>query len=69
MSDEKQNAEKTQRGLVGEIKELTSRVADLEAIIDEIPSLGTIFNAVKEIQEMYDAPAATFIHYLGGSRI
>jgi len=57
---------KNQRGLLKQIKELKSRVADLETIIDEIPNIGKVFGAVKELQEQYEAPANTFTHYIGG---
>ncbi len=52
-----------------QIKELTSRVADLETVIDEIPNMGALFGAVQELQEQYDAPASTFTHYIGGARL
>jgi hypothetical protein len=58
--------DKNQRGLLKQIKELKSRVADLETIIDEIPNIGKVFGAVKELQEQYEAPANTFTHYIGG---
>lgn len=48
-----------------EIIELRSRIADLEAIIDEIPNLGAVIAAVRELQEEHSAPAAKFAHYLG----
>ena len=51
-----------------EIISLRSRIADLETIIDEIPNLGALFAAVQELQEQHDAPAAKFIHYIGGYR-
>lgn len=48
------------------IKNLVSRIADLETVIDEIPNIGKVFGAVKELQEQYEAPANTFTHYIGG---
>lgn len=54
--------------LLEQIKELKSRVADLETVIDEIPNMGALFGAVQELQEQYEAPANTFTHYVGGSR-
>jgi len=57
---------KNQKGLLKQIKELKSRVADLETIIDEIPNIGKVFGAAKELQEQYEAPANTFTHYIGG---
>ncbi len=48
-----------------EIVQLRSRIADLEAIIDEIPNLGAVIAAVRELQDAHDAPAAKFAHYLG----
>ncbi len=56
----------THKGLLEQIKQLKSRVADLETIIDEIPNIGKVFGAVKELQEQYEAPANTFTHYIGG---
>jgi len=58
--------DKNQEGLLKEIKELKSRVADLETIIDEIPNIGKIFGAVKELQEEHEAPANKFTHYIRG---
>ena len=52
--------------LLEQIKELKSRVADLETVIDEIPNMGVLFDAVQELQEQYEAPANTFIYYVGG---
>tara|TARA_R110000822_G_scaffold27401_6_gene81846 strand:+ start:2630 stop:2830 length:201 start_codon:yes stop_codon:yes gene_type:complete len=51
-----------------ELISLRERIADLETIIDEIPNLGSLFAAVQELQEQHDAPAAKFIHYIGGYR-
>ena len=48
-----------------EIIELRSRIADLEAIIDEIPHLGAVIAAVRELQDEHSAPASKFTHYLG----
>lgn len=48
-----------------ELQVLRSRIADLEAIIDEIPHLGAVIAAVRELQDEHDAPAAKFTHYLG----
>lgn len=61
--------DKTQTGLLKQIEELTSRVADLETVIDEIPNMGALFGAVQELQEQHEAPANTFTHYIGGSRL
>lgn len=55
--------------LLEQIKELKAVVADLETVVDEIPNMGALFGAVQELQEQYDAPANTFTHYIGGSRI
>jgi hypothetical protein len=51
-----------------EIRQLRSRIADLETLIDEIPNLGALFAAVQELQEEYEAPAARFTNYIGGAR-
>ncbi len=48
-----------------ELQMLRSRIADLESIIDEIPNLGAVIAAVRELQDEHEAPAAKFIHYLG----
>lgn len=55
--------------LLEQIKELKAVVADLETVVDEIPNMGALFGAVQELQEQYDAPANTFTHYIGGSRV
>lgn len=47
---------------------LRSRVADLEEVVDEIPNLGALFQAVQELQELHEAPASKFTHFVGGSR-
>ena len=51
------------------IIDLQSRIADLETVIDEIPNMGALFGAVQELQEQHEAPANTFTHYIGGSRL
>ena len=55
--------------LLEQIKELKSQIADLETVVDEIPNMGALFGAVQELQEQYEAPANTFTHYIGGSRV
>tara|TARA_R110000737_G_scaffold348061_2_gene381071 strand:- start:885 stop:1145 length:261 start_codon:yes stop_codon:yes gene_type:complete len=45
---------------------LKERVADLEYTIDELPNLGKIIGAVQELQELHDAPASVFTHYISG---
>ncbi len=47
---------------------LTERVADLEHTIAELPNLGKVLGAVQELQELHDAPAAKFTHYISGGR-
>ena len=49
-------------------KQLRERVADLEHTIEELPNLGKILGAVQELQELHDAPAAKFTHYISGGR-
>ncbi len=66
MTETWKEMEKAQKRLLDEIKELKSRVADLETIIDEIPNIGKVFGAVKELQEQHEAPANKFTHYIGG---
>lgn len=51
------------------VLDLQSRIADLETVIDEIPNMGALFGAVQELQEQHEAPANTFTHYIGGSRV
>jgi enamine deaminase RidA (YjgF/YER057c/UK114 family) len=51
------------------IIELQTRIADLETVVDEIPNMGALFGAVQELQEQHEAPANTFTHYIGGSRV
>jgi len=48
-----------------ELQALRSRIADLETVIDEIPNLGAVIAAVRELQDEHEAPAAKFVHYLG----
>jgi len=48
------------------VKHLESRVADLEAILDDLPKMTALYQAVKEIQEQYEKPGMTFSHYLVG---
>ena len=43
-------------------------IADLETVIDDIPPFVKVWSAVRELQELHDAPAATLVHYLGGFR-
>ena len=45
-----------------------SHIADLETIIDELPNLGSLFAAVQELQELHDAPASVFTHYISGGK-
>jgi superfamily I DNA/RNA helicase len=55
--------------LLGEseyVKNLESRIADLESILDELPKMTELFQAVQEIQDQYEKPAMTFSHYLRG---
>lgn len=49
-------------------KQLRERVADLEHTIAELPNLGKVLGAVQELQELHDAPAAKFTHYISGGR-
>lgn len=49
-----------------EIEQLKSRVADLESILDDLPKMTALYQAVQEIQEQYEKPAMTFSHYLRG---
>ena len=56
----------TQKGLLEQIKELKSRVADLESILEDLPKMTELFQAVQEIQDQYEKPAMTFAHYLRG---
>jgi hypothetical protein len=48
------------------VKNLTSRIADLEATLDDIPSMTGLREAVRELQEQYAKPAMTFTHYIRG---
>jgi len=51
------------------IEAIESRLADLEFTLDEVPEVGNIVAAVKELQDEYEAPAMKFTHYiLGGKR-
>jgi len=50
------------------LEEQASHIADLETIIDELPNLGSLFAAVQELQELHDAPASVFTHYISGGR-
>jgi|11BtaG_2_1085332.scaffolds.fasta_scaffold26377_1 outer membrane murein-binding lipoprotein Lpp len=52
--------------LAKEVKKLKSVVADLETAMDDIPPFIKVWAAVRELQELHDAPAATLVHYLGG---
>ena len=45
---------------------LSTRIADLEHEVEEIPNLGKILAAVQELQEQHDAPASVFTHYISG---
>tara|TARA_R100000231_G_scaffold45307_6_gene39135 strand:+ start:16889 stop:17065 length:177 start_codon:yes stop_codon:yes gene_type:complete len=51
-----------------EIKKLRQRIADLETVIDDIPPFVKVWAAVRELQELHEAPAANLVHYLGGFR-
>ena len=48
------------------IENLTSRIADLEAVLADIPSMIGLREAVRELQEQYAQPAMTFTHYIRG---
>ena len=50
------------------VKRLKTLIADLETVIDDIPPFVKVWSAVRELQELHDAPAATLVHYLGGFR-
>ncbi len=49
-----------------QIRLLKSRIADLEVILDDLPKMTALYQAVKEIQEQYEKPGMTFSHYLAG---
>ena len=49
-----------------EIRRLRSRIADLEVLLDDLPKMTALYQAVKEIQEQYEKPGMTFSHYLAG---
>ena len=49
-----------------EIRLLKSRIADLEVVLDDLPKMTALYQAVKEIQEQYEKPGMTFSHYLAG---
>jgi len=48
------------------IENLISRIADLETVLDDIPSMVGLREAVRELQEQYAKPAMTFTHYIRG---
>ena len=48
---------------------LKERVADLENVIEELPNLGKVLGAIQELQEIHDAPASKFTHYISGGRV
>jgi len=48
------------------IEAIELRLADLEFALDEVPEVGNIVAAVKELQDEYEAPAMKFTHYILG---
>lgn len=64
LSDYKPQAQRIAE-LEEQVKKLKSLVADLEAVIDDIPPMTNLWKAVRELQDETDAPAAHFVHYLG----
>lgn len=48
------------------IEAIESRLADLEFTLDELPEVGNIAAAVQELQELHEAPASKFTHYISG---
>ena len=49
-----------------EISKIKSRIADLETVLDDLPSMVGLREAVRELQEQYAKPALTFTHYIRG---
>lgn len=50
------------------IEAIESRLADLEFTLDELPEVGNIVAAVQELQELHEAPASKFTHYISGGK-
>lgn len=48
------------------LNNLISRIADLESVLDDLPSMTGLRQAVQELQEQYAKPAMTFTHYIRG---
>jgi len=66
MTETQQRMNEVNRGLLKQIKKVKSRVADLESVLDDLPQMTELFQAVQEIQDQYEKPAMTFSHYLRG---